>query len=73
MVGKPFFVPSAAGSSPYFLAGCMSLPGGKGKSRLTLVIIVLPRDDSPPRPKSICFGNAYFEGRICGLSQVNAL
>lgn len=26
-----------------------------------------------PRPKSICFGNAYFEGRICGLSQLNFL
>lgn len=42
------------------LVGCVFFPGVKGTSRLVLI----PR--VRPGPKSICFGNAYFEGRICG-------
>lgn len=26
---------------------------------------------APPRPKALCFGNAYFEGRICGSWSVS--
>ncbi|VCW67064.1 unnamed protein product [Gulo gulo] len=40
----------------------MSLPGGKGKSRLTLVTIVLPGGDSPSRLKSFVLGMPILKG-----------